>query len=223
MAFVKKHLSNPFTLEETKVVHAGVRIFREIFSNILAHRDYSTGEVAKFVIERDRMFTENGNRPHGWGMLDPAQFRPYSKNPPIAKVFREVALADELGSGMRNTYKYTRLYSGAEPQFVEGEVFRTVIPLASVATVKAGPKASDQVGDQVSDQVSDQDESPIIFASILDFCATPRSKKEICEALGYKNLTYFTRKYLAPLLTSGKLKMTIPDKQKSKNQKYIKA
>ncbi len=34
---------------------------REIFSNILAHRDYSTGYVAKFVIEKDRMYTENGN------------------------------------------------------------------------------------------------------------------------------------------------------------------
>jgi len=27
-------------------------------------------------------------------------------------VFREIGLADELGSGMRNTYKYTQLYSG---------------------------------------------------------------------------------------------------------------
>lgn len=34
----------------------------------------------------------------------------FSKNPSISKVFREISLADELGSGMRNTYKYTKLY-----------------------------------------------------------------------------------------------------------------
>ena len=39
------------------------------------------------------------------------------------RIFTEIGLADELGSGMRNTYKYTRLYSGAEPQFVRGMCF----------------------------------------------------------------------------------------------------
>ena len=35
---------------------------------------------------------------------------------------------------MRNTYKFTKMYSGAEPQFVEGDVFRITIPLTEVAT-----------------------------------------------------------------------------------------
>ena len=39
------------------------------------------------------------------------KFEPFPKNLTIAKVFREIGLADELGSGMRNTYKYTQLYS----------------------------------------------------------------------------------------------------------------
>jgi len=30
-------------------------------------------------------------------------FRPLVKNPPIAKVFSEIGLADELGSGIRNS------------------------------------------------------------------------------------------------------------------------
>lgn len=33
---------------------------------------------------------------------------------------------------MRNTYKYTKMYSGGEPQFVEGDVFRITIPLTEV-------------------------------------------------------------------------------------------
>lgn len=50
-----------------------------------------------------------------------------------------VSLADELGSGMRNTYKYAKLYSGGEPQFIEGDLFRTIIPLKPIATAKVGP------------------------------------------------------------------------------------
>src|SRR3712207_6958880 len=60
-----------------------------------------------------------------------SNFEPFSKNPSISKVFREIGLADELGSGMRNTYKYTKLYSGGIPSFEEGDVFRTRIPLRS--------------------------------------------------------------------------------------------
>ena len=116
---------------------------------------------------------------------------------------------------MRNTYKYAKLYSGGEPQFIEGDLFRTIIPLKPVATAKVGPGVSDYD----SDQVNDHD----IAAKILSFCNIPRTKKEICEHFGYSNLTYFTRSYLTPLIESGKIKMTIPDKPKSRNQKYIKA
>ncbi len=52
-------------------------------------------------------------------VLQLSNFSPYPKNPAISKVFREMGLADELGSGMRNTYKYTKLYSGGIPQFCE--------------------------------------------------------------------------------------------------------
>ena len=66
------------------------------------------------------------------------KFEPFPKNPTISKVFREIGLADELGSGMRNTYKYTQLYSGQNPLFEEGNIFRTIIPLKKIATQKVG-------------------------------------------------------------------------------------
>ena len=75
--------------------------------------------------------------------------------------------------------------------------------------------------DQDCDQVSDQDKSQDILHAVLDFCITEKSKQEICSFIGYRNLTYFTRKYLNPLLASGQLKMTIPDKPNSRKQKYI--
>ena len=54
------------------------------------------------------------------------------------EIQKETGLADELGSGMRNTYKYTQLYSGQNPLFEEGDIFRTIIPLKKIATQKVG-------------------------------------------------------------------------------------
>lgn len=73
------------------------------------------------------------------------------------------------------------------------------------------------LNDLVSDQVSPKD----ITQSILEFCVIEKSKQEICSFVGYKNLTYFTRKYLKPLILNGQLKMTVPNKPNSKNQRYI--
>ncbi|MBR8822788.1 hypothetical protein IX293_001050 [Fusobacterium necrophorum] len=71
-------------------------------------------------------------------LLDLQKFESFPKNPVISKVFREIGLADELGLGMRNTYKYTQLYSGQNPIFEEGNIFRTIIPLKKIATQKIG-------------------------------------------------------------------------------------
>ena len=49
----------------------------------------------------------------------------------------------------------------------------------------------------------------------------PRSKAEIAKLCGFKDIKHFTSHYLKPLLESGRLRMTIPDKPNSRNQKYI--
>ena len=61
----------------------------------------------------------------------------------------------------------------------------------------------------------------LVGCMILVFCSTPHSKAEIADYCGYKNNKNFTKKYLRPLLDSGTLKMTIPNKPNTRNQKYI--
>ena len=71
-------------------------------------------------------------------------------------------------------------------------------------------------------QVRTQDKTQVALSDkILAFCSIPHSKTEIANYCGYKNTKNFTKKYLRPLLDSGTLKMTIPDKPNSRNQKYI--
>ena len=139
IAFGQKHLNDSFVLDGMQSVSARDAILREIVSNSLAHRDYSNPYVAQFLIEKDCITVKNGNRAHGIGALSIKTFEPFPKNPSISKVFREMGLADELGSGMRNSYKFTKLYSGAEPEFIEGDIFKIIIPLTTGAMTKVGP------------------------------------------------------------------------------------
>lgn len=211
IAFGEKHLNDSFTMDGIISVSSRDKILREIVSNSLAHRDYSSAYVAKLVIEKNRMYTENSNCSNSRGTLNISSFEPFPKNPSISKVFREIGLADELGSGMRNTYKYTKLYSGDVPEFIEGDVFKTIIPLASSSTAKVGPTVHDTAHDTAHDTTHE----------LLDFCNIPRSRDEIQRFLGLSSREYVRSGIIVPLLTAGKLKMTIPDKPKSKKQKYI--
>lgn len=145
MDFGKKHLNDSFVLEGDQSISARDKILREIISNILAHRDYANAYTAQFVIEKDKIFTKNSNLPHGHGELQLNKFEPFPKNPPISKVFREIGYADELGSGMRNTNKYTKMYSGGTPVFVEDNIFQIIIPMEGVAGLQVGPEEGSNV------------------------------------------------------------------------------
>lgn len=77
---------------------------------------------------------------------------------------------------------------------------------------------TNHVSDKVSDKVTPQVTSII---AILEYCKEPRSREEIMKYCGYEHTYYFFKKHLSPLLQSGQLQMTIPDKPHSRNQKYV--
>ena len=67
----------------------------------------------------------------------------------------------------------------------------------------------------------EQVEEQVDFSELLKFCKTPKTRAEMQEFCKIQGRKKFNESYLKPLLAQGKLKMTIPDKPKSKNQKYI--
>lgn len=85
--------------------------------------------------------------------------------------------------------------------------------------------AHDGVGESIP-QVTPQVTPQVDFTTaekILEFCSIPRSRAELLEHLKLSDRKNLRTKYLNPLLSSGKLKMTIPDKPNSRLQKYVKA
>lgn len=206
MQFISKHLNDNFYLEGDRRISLRDKIFREVVSNLLIHREFANPFPAKLVIEKDRVYTENSNKSHGNGIIDPENFSPFPKNPTIAKFFKEIGWVDELGSGVRNITKYNKIYSGAIPTFVEGDVFKTIIPLNTQVTM------------QVTTQVTTQADKEV--KKILEFCKIPRTRSEMQEFMKLSNREHFRKNILNPLIKGGLLKLTMPDKPTSPKQKY---
>ncbi len=213
MHFVSKHLNDNFYLEGDRRISLRDKIFREVVSNLLIHRDFANPFPAKLVIEKDRVFTENSNKANGNGVIDLDNFSPFPKNPTIAKFFKEIGWVDELGSGVRNIYKYNKIYSGGGPTFIEGDVFKTIIPLIS----QTSEHGSEHVGEHGSEHAGNHEDRT---QEIVEYCKIPRSRGEIQDFVGMKSRRYFSEKLLNPLVRGGLLKLTIPENPKNPKQKY---
>ncbi len=209
MNFFQKHLIDPFYLEGTQRISLRDKIFREIAANILIHREYFNAFPAKIIIENDKIYAENGNKPHGHGIIDANSFSPYPKNPTIARIFKEIGYAEELGSGIRNISKYIKEYQKGEVQFIENDIFKVIITLGENNTPHVTPHVTPH---------DEQDKTSLI----LEFCTEPKTRDEIQNYLGLKDRKYFSKNILGPLISQDLLQLTIPDKPKSPKQKYIK-
>jgi len=112
---------------------------------------------------------------------------------------------EEIGSGLINVNKYLPLYPpGGSAEFIEGDRFKTIIHLSAQVNPQATPQA-----------MEDRQ------AAILAFCSVPRSREAIQVFLGLQDREHFRKEVLAPLLASGLLELTIPEKPNSPNQRYV--
>lgn len=138
--------------------------------------------------------------------------RPIRRNPLIAQTLYYSKDVESFGTGLKRIadacesagyrYAFEALKSG----------FVVIFYREDSADLRVDPQGNTQVNPQ--DEFAEK---------ILSFCTLPKTKKEIADYCGYKDAKSFAARYLKPLLVSGQLKMTLPDKSNSKNQKYVKA
>ena len=58
---------------------------------------------------------------------------------------------------------------------------------------------------------------------LLHFLETPRSRKEVVEYLGLSSAVYAIQTYVTPLVERGLIRLTIPEKPSSRNQRFVRA
>ena len=81
--FCKKNMQDRFFLDKGQAVSPRDVIIRELISNTLIHREYTSPYPAKILITDASISTENGSRPSFEGPINLREFNPMPKNPII--------------------------------------------------------------------------------------------------------------------------------------------
>lgn len=132
--FCRKWLPDAFALEGDRRIDVRDIIVREVVANTLIHREYASSFISQLIIEWDRLRTVNASRCMYAGPIKPDNLSPTPKNPIIANFFMQIGLAEELGSGTRNLYKCSELYTGRFPELNDGDFFEAIVPIPEVVT-----------------------------------------------------------------------------------------
>ena len=131
--------------------------------------------------------------------------------------------ADELGSGMRRMLRYGKTYGGADPEMIEGDIFRIVVSVPEFSGIAHRELYSEAAGTQSAPSrhpVGIQSAPSQAQYKILVYCLEARSFSELLGLSGRKDRTKFRRQVLTPMLDARWLERTIPDKPTSRQQKY---
>ncbi len=196
MEFGRKHLLDKFFLEDDQRKSLRNIITREMIANTLIHREYTSSYQAKFVIEKERMYVENANRASQNIVITPDNMEPIPKNPIIASFFRNIGYADQLGSGVRNLFKYSKFYSGNDPEFIEGDIFKIIVPLDEGNREEQTTQSVTQTTQSVTQTTQSKENDP--EKNIMELIEQNPflSQKQMAEKLNLnKNtLKYYTKK-----------------------------
>ena len=192
--------------------------FREILLNAIVHKDYSSCNPIQISVYEDKIYIWNdGEMPANLDSTDKLFMKHSSKpyNPKLANIFFKCGMIEAWGRGFDKIKEACRLYDGPLPEYEINESGIMVLCKACDRYLKLLNNEGQQLNQYLNQNGQD------IYKLITDFCREPRSVQEIMDEFKFDSRTSFRRKYLTPMLENSVLKMTIPEKPSSKNQKYF--
>ena len=179
---------------------------REAILNALIHRDYShhtEGTPIQINFFTDRLEIHSPGSLYGRMTVEQLGIaRLDQRNPALAVMAETLLGAENRYSGIPTIRREMAEYSLPEPVF-QNRRNEFVVTLYNRTTITPQENISNDNGN-----------------SLLEFCRTPRSRQEIADHLKIKATPYMMNKYVLPLIEKGLLLMTIPDRPRSRNQKY---
>lgn len=214
LSFCKRNMRvstiiNSKTGERNDKTEYPIEAIREAILNALIHRDYShytEGTPIQINFFTDRMEIHSPGGLYGrMTVEDLGKSRPDLRNPALATMSEFLLKTENRYSGIPTIRREMAAAGLPEPVFINRRNEFVVV----------------LYNGKHSDIKQPQQELPNELEKLLDFCKTPRSRKEIAEYLGIGTVFYATQHYVQPLLASGKIVMTIPEKPKSRNQKFV--
>ena len=206
------------SLQRKEIPEIPVDAVREALINSFCHKEYGTGQNNEVSIYKDRVEIYNpGTFPAGY---EPEDFisgreRPIRRNPLIAQTLYYSKNVESFGTGLKRIadacdaagckYKFEVLKSGFVVVFYRSdENFDTTGTDTTPVTIPVNTPDKD------------------IRSKIVSLCLNaPQTREQLMQACGMKNKAHFLKAYLKPMLETGELQLTVPDKPNSRNQKYI--
>ena len=221
MAFVEKHLPDPFFLEGDQRTSLREKIFREIISNVLVHREYMNPTYTVFEINREGIIVSNANKPLKAGPVTLRNYVRHPKNPHMANFFMQMGRAEHLGTGIRNLYHYVPIYTGADPVIMDDDMYTVKMNLPkSMQMLKAVGEDTAQDTAQVTVQDTAQVSNQVKML-IVTLGEETLSRDELMARLHLEHRENFRSTYLKPAIDDEFVNLTIPDKPTSGKQKYF--
>ena len=209
MLFVRNNMKTATIIDtntgkRTDKTEYPVIAIRELVLNALIHRDYSIHTDSAPITIRmfsDRLEIENPGGLYGRMTLDRlGKFAADTRNPAIANAMEILGETENRYSGIPTIINAMEEHGLPAPKFESDR---------GIFKVTLYNKAKEKL-------ISDP-----IMAEIIDFCQTPKSRSEL-ETLfkGRMTIAYLMEKYVKPMTENNQLVLTIPEKPKSKYQKY---
>jgi ATP-dependent DNA helicase RecG len=236
MLFLKKHAMRGADFSEIRrkdVWSIPLGILREVVINALVHADYSQrGAPIRIAFFDDRIEIENpGILLPGMTIDDMRRGVSRIRNHVIARVFRELKLIEQWGSGVPLIFQEALAQGLPMPEIIEiGMRIRFIVPLAEPIVLK---RTTEQVKGQVTEHVEAQvgpesglesglESGPESLAKRIILCLSKSalSKSELAQALGHSSISSKLNIRVNELIDSGFIERTMPDKPNSRLQKY---
>lgn len=218
LSFVRKNMRkatrfDPKTGERIDEYEYPITAVREAVLNALVHRDYSQhteGMPILLEMYTNRLEITNPGGLYGRLTLDQlGHTQPDTRNPVLATAMEVMGETENRYSGIP-TIRHAMEQQALPDPFFE-DTHRTF------KVILYNKREMNPASDAPSVRVKmTQDKK-----GLLTFCLVPRSRNEIMNFLQIESGRYALRQYLDPLVETGLIRMTIPDKPRSHHQKFV--
>ncbi len=189
---------------------------REAITNSFGHRMFDSGQSNEITIFKNRIEIYNpgafpaNKTPESYVL---GNQRPIRRNPLIARTLYYSKDMESFATGLKRIQNACDK-AGCRVKFETPDDGFIVIFYRHDTQKLSGTAQKEE---KTAQKIAQKEER---MNALLEYCKEPRNRDEMMKFLGIKHRTTFRSDYLNPLLNEGKIAMTIPDKPRSKNQKF---
>ena len=186
---------------------------REAITNSFGHRMFDSGQSNEIAIFKNRIEIYNpgafpvNKTPESYVV---GNQRPIRRNPLITRTLYYSKDMESFATGLK------RIKNACNKAGCRVE-FKTLEDAFIVVFYRYITQNLSDTAQKTAQKIIQKEEK---INALLQYCKEPKNRKEMMEFLGIKHRTTFRSDYLNPLLNDGKIAMTLPDKPRSKNQKF---